>query len=427
MRINTLQDGLYQSRFRDERGWYSYLAFLIWPFLSIILAFKNWDKPWAKNVFWLFCVFFGLTFVIADIGGADSDRYARLFIELAHSNSGLKDLISTFYAAGSDYADIVLPLIMFILSRVTDNPGILFVVFGLISGYFYSRNIWYVFERVNDRFSELLILFMFTFIILNPIWNINAFRFHIAAQIFLFGTLPYLLEGKKKGLIWSALSVLAHFSFVFPVAILGLYIVFRNRINLYLIFFIITAFISEINLEWVQSSLSFLPDFLFMEVMRYTNAEYAEYIGLASQELPWFITYSSLGVKLVVYTLVALTFLSARALLEERADLKNLLSFALLFYAFANILSIIPSGGRFIVVANTFMFPFFIISLSTFPRLGESLIIKAVSYPFLLLFCTVSIRMGMDHFSIMTIIGNPITAAFYSDPLTLMAEIERLF
>lgn len=427
MENNSLQNGFYLSRLREDKGWYSYLAFFIWPFSAIIMAFKNWDKPWAKNVFWLFCVFFGFTFVIADMGGADSDRYARQFIQFAHSDSGLIDLISTFYATGSDYIDIVMPLLMFFLSRLTDNPAILFVIFGLFSGYFYSRNIWYVFERVNVRFSELLILFMFAFIMLNPIWNINAFRFHLAAQVFLFGTLPYLLEGKKKGLIWSALSVLAHFTFVFPVAVLGLYILFRNRTKLYLIFFIITAFISEINLEWVQSSFSFLPDFLFVEVMRYTNAEYVEYIGIASGELPWFITYSSLGIKLVVYTLVAFTFLYARDLLEERADLKNLLSFALLLYAFANLFSMIPSGGRFIVVANTFMFPFFIISLSTFPRLSESLIIKAVSFPFLLLFCTVSIRMGLDHFSIMAIIGNPITAVLYSDPLSLLAEIERLF
>lgn len=422
-----LQDGGYLSRSREERGWYAYLAFFIWPFPAALIAFSNWDKTWAKNVFWLFCIFFGLTFVIAEYGGADSDRYARQFIQLAQSNAGLKALISTFYAPGSEYADIVLPLIMFFLSRFTDNPAILFIIFGFISGYFYSRNIWYVLQKVNSRYSALLVLFAFTFIILNPIWNINAFRFHIAAQIFLFGTLPYLLDGKVKGLIWSALSILAHFTFIFPVVILGVYLLLKNRVNLYLVFFIITAFISEINLEWVQSSLTFLPDILFTEVMRYTDAGYVEYTGMAAEDQSWFMGFSSLGIKLVVYTMVAFTLITSRQLLEERKDLKNLLSFALLLFGFANLFSLIPAGGRFLVVANTFMFPFFLITLVQFPKLAESLLIRVVSFPLLLLFCTVSLRMGIAHFSIMTLIGNPVTALIYTDPVSVLNDIERLF
>jgi len=418
----------YLAKFSQNERLYYFIGYLIWPFGITLEAFRQWDKPWSKNAFWLFCIFFGFTFVIAEEGGADSDRYAREFIALAHSRTGLRDLWSLFYVVGSDYTDIVSPLVMFLLSRITDNPTLLFGIFGLISGYFYSRNIWYVLERMNGKFSGIALLFFITFIFINPIWNINGFRFSLAAQIFLFGTLPYLLEGKKKSLIWSGLSVLAHFTFIFPVVVLGLYYLVRNRTTIFLIFFVVTSFIREIDLEWFQSVLSsVLPNFIFAEISNYMNEGYAEYRRTSDQELPWFITYASIGIRWVVYMIVFTTMYFGRDTLRERSDLKSLLSFSLLFYGFANILSLIPSGDRFFIVANQFMIPYFLIFFVAFPRVGENIIIKIFSIPFLLLFCAVNLRIGMSFFSVMTLIGNPFTAAFYSDPVPFITDLKNLF
>ena len=68
------------------------ILFLIWPFAALIVAFKNHKQAWSKNLFWLFCIFFGYTFVIAQSGGADSDRYAQKFLEFAHNDIKLHDL-----------------------------------------------------------------------------------------------------------------------------------------------------------------------------------------------------------------------------------------------------------------------------------------------------------------------------------------------
>lgn len=417
----------YLAKFNQNERLYFIIGYLIWPFGLSIEAIRQWESPWSKNAFWLFCVFFGFTFVIAKEGGADSDRYAREFIDFAHSGIRFKDLWGLFYVVGSDYTDLVAPLIMFFLSRITDNPTILFLVFGLVSGFFYSRNIWYVLERVNGKLSGIVLLFFITFLLINPIWNINGFRFSLAAQIFLYGTLPYLLEGKKKNLIWSGVSILAHFTFVFPVAILGMYFVLRNRTSIYLIFFIVTAFIREIDLEWLQSVLSFLPEVIFAEISNYMNEGYAEYRRETDEEFPWFITFAGIGMRWVIYLIVFSTLLFGRETLKERSDLKSLLSFTLLFYGFVNILSLVPSGDRFAIVANTFMVPYFLLFLMAVPRLGESVLIRIVSFPLLLLFCVVQIRIGMDFFCLMTIIGNPVSAAFYTDPLSLITELKNLF
>ena len=417
----------YLAKFSQNERLYYLIGYLIWPFGLTLEAFRQWEKPWSKNAFWLFCIFFGFTFVIAEEGGADSDRYARDFIDYAHSGMKLKDLWGLFYVVGSDQTDIVVPLVMFFLSRITDNPAALFVIFALISGYFYSRNTWYVLERVNGKLRGFILLLFITFLLINPIWNINGFRFHLASQIFLFGTLPYLLEGKKKYLIWSGVSVLAHFTFLLPVAILGMFVLLKNRTSIYLIFFIVTAFFREIEMEWFQSNLAFLPKVIFAEISNYMSEGYAEFRADIDEELPWFITYSAMGMRWTIYLIIFSTMYFGRDLLKERSELKTLLSFSLLFYGFVNIASLIPSGDRFATVANTFVIPYFMIFLVTLPRIGESLLIRIISFPLLMLFCAVQLRIGMVFFGIMTLIGNPFTAAFYSDPVPLITQLKNLF
>jgi len=403
-----------------------YLGFLLWPFGITLAALRFWDRPWSKNVFWMFCIFFGFAFIIAEEGGADSDRYARLFIYYAHSKLSLEQLWSSFYSDSSGYIDIASPLIIYLVSRVTANPSVLFAVFGLIFGYFYSRNIWYVLNKTDGRITAIVLVYILSFALINPIWNINGFRMWVAAQIFLFGTLPYLLDGNVKSLTWSGISVLFHFSFLFPFAILMMFFFLKNRLNIYLVFFIISAFIKEIDLLYVRSILLYLPDIFHTKIINYTNPAYAETVSLANQSLNWYIPFSQNAVKWVIYAFVLYAYFFARDILEDRKELKTLLCYSILLYGFANIFSLVPSGGRFIIVANTFMLAFIIIMVSNFPNTRGMFLIKAFSIPLLLLFCTVMIRVGMDFFGIMVIFGNPFFAALHTDRKQFISVLKSL-
>jgi len=225
----------------------------------------------------------------------------------------------------------------------------------------------------------------------------------------------------------SGVSILAHFTFILPVAILGMFVLFKNRTNIYLIFFIVTAFFREIDLAWVESTLSFLPQVIFTEIANYMNEGYAEYRMETEEALPWFLTYSAIGMRWAIYLIIFSTLYFGKDVLKERSDLRTLLSFSLLFYGFVNIVSLIPSGDRFAIVANTFLIPYFMIFLVALPRIGESVLIRVFSVPLLTLFCVVQLRIGMVFFSIMTVIGNPVTAAFYSDPVPLITQLKDLF
>lgn len=405
----------------------SLLLFFIWPVASLFIAFRNYKEIWAKNILWLFCIFFGYTFIISDVGGADSDRYARTFLQFAHSDLTLSELWSSFYSESSNYVDIASPLITYLVSRFTDSPNILFAVFGLVFGYFYSRNIWLVLDHVKGNMSIVVILFILTFSLCNSIWNINGFRMNAAAQIFLYGGLRYLLEDNFKGLLWAGVSVLFHFSFLFPLVSLFVFILLKNKLNIYLIFFLLTSLIKEVNIQSVQSFLSFLPDIFQSRVSGYTNIEYAEAVRLERQSVNWYVPFSYESIQWVVYIITMFIYFTCRQYLKTKKKLMTLFCYSLLLYGFANIASQVPTGTRFIILANTFMLAIFIIFISTFPKIKGLIVIKLLSIPLLLFFCIVTIRMGMDFYSIMTFIGNPISVALYKDTVPFINGIKSLF
>ncbi|MBN2275452.1 MAG: EpsG family protein [Bacteroidales bacterium] len=404
-----------------------YLAMLVWPFGIMIDAFRHWEKPWSKNVFWLFCIFFGYTFIIAKSSSSlDSAAVARQFVNYTHANMSLGELWRTFYSESSNIVDIVQPLLFLLVSSVTDNPTILFTVFAVIFGYFYSRNLWLVLGYIKGNFNIVLFVFFLTFALTNPIWNINGFRMYAAAQIFLYGTLSYLLEGKSKKIIWSAVSVLFHYSFLLPVVILFLFTIIKNRINIYLGFFVLTAFIKELDLQMVRSFLSFLPPVFQLRVEGYTSTEYAAAISSIKQSASWFLPLSSKCIAWVTYGMSLFIYFFYRETLKERKDLITLFCFSLLLCGFANIMSLIPSGHRFLSISHSFIFPLFIIFISNTPVTRGLSIIKGISMPLLIFYCLITIRLGMEHYGLMTLFGNPIYATF-SDSVPLIEGIKGLF
>jgi len=413
---------------RSDAGFYYYLGFFLWPFGTMFASLRNYDKSWSKNIVWSFCIFFGFTFIIGeDVGdSADSTRHAQLLVEYAQTKMNFHELVRSFYNESAGFTDIAQPLITYIVSRVTRDSSVLFAVFGLIFGYFYSRNIFYIMNQIKGRIAFVTTIYILTFALINPVWNINGFRMWTAGQIFLFGTLPYLLEGNKKRLAWSAVSVFFHFSFFFAVAILGLYLLIRNRHSIYFILFILTSFIKELDLSRLQSVLSFLPGVFQEKVNSYTNQDYAELVNTTSQAFNWYIPYSSRGLSWASYAIIIVFYILSRKYYSQNKGLMSLFGFSVLFYSASNLFSLVPSGDRFLVIANTFMFSFFIFVVSIQKTRILSFIMSLV-LPLLLLFCIVSLRIGMDYFGLVTILGNPIFALLNTGTDPLITGIKNLF
>lgn len=401
-----------------------YLGGLIWPFGVMLAAFSHRDRKWSMNLLWLFCLFLGLTFVIAE-KGPDSSRYAEILRDFHSGDLAWTDLVNSFYDPAGNYVDVVQPIVTWCVSLITDDASFLFATFGLIFGYFYSRNIWFLLEKIEKRISPFKLIFILSLILINPIWNINGFRMNCAFQVFIYGLLPFLTEGDRKKIWWSVFSVLFHFSFILPVLLIGLYLIFKNRLNIFFILFIITSFIRTINLDSVKGFLSFLPDFLIPRIDSYLDPYYVEQSAKATEALNWFVPLAGEVLTYIVYAFAILIFIKERNNLA--GPFLNLFCFGTWFYSWANIASLLPSGGRFLALANYIMIFFIIVYLEEHSHKRLFRVLKISAIPGLLLFMIVQIRIGLQYMSLSTLLGNPILSLFINDQTPLVAYIKDLF
>jgi hypothetical protein len=348
-----------------------------------------------------FVAFFGLSMVKSDT--VDSTRYVQNLEVMYNSNKDFDTIQNGFYSGEGGQADVYVTLITFIFSLFTDNGNILFMFFGLVFGYFYANNIWLVLTQSKGKlhWEQHLLLAAFSMII--GFWTINGVRMWTAAHVFFFGGFLYLFQDRKKGLLIAASSILIHFSFVLPVFFLLAYSLVRLNFRFLYIFYIASFFIAELNVDFIRTTLeSNLPDFMLPKVKTYLNEDYLEGYEEVSGAVNWYVLYYK---KILTYfTVIFISIIFFKANIS--AQTRKLLGFSLLFLSVANILSLLPSGARFLNVAFLFSLAtsFIIVSNSK-----EIIIAKSVKFlsPLLILFCIISIRLSLDYFNVTTL-TNPI-------------------
>lgn len=407
-----------------------WIFFIFSPFLTVIYSLKNYRHTFAKNVIWAFTVFYGYTFIIFN-EEMDSHRYREWFVKNASADLTFSQFLGTLYNVDNFSSginiDIVEPILSYFVSLFTSDYRFLFAVYGLIVGYFYSRNLWYILDRVDFKAKPLLVPLVFAFALIAPIWDLNGFRFCAATHIFLMGTLPYLFEGKKKGLILSVLSITVHFSFVLPVVILLAYLLVGNRFFIFYIFFISSMFVREINVDKLNELISSnLPEVFQLRTSGYTSLDRAQELkeDSAKSNLNWYVKGHENVLKWLIIIFMSVIFFRGKDYVQNHKSLLRLMCFTLLLYGCANVAALVPSGGRFLSLSNLFALAFIILYVQNGPK--ETIITKLIplAVPLLWLFIIVRFRMSLDTFGVSTILGNPIVIMFFRGDTALINLIK---
>ena len=410
---------------------YSLILFLIWPFFSIIYAIRNYRAIWAKDLVWFFVIFFGftLTIILADTEGqADSTRYRDKFVAMAGQQVSFENLSILFYDVDSQVLDVLETIIIFIVSRFTDNYHVLFAVFGLIFGYFYSRNIWYLIDKGGEKIATSNIPIIFTFAFVVGFWEINGFRFWTATHIFLFGALPYLFEGKKNYIGFAVLAVFMHFSFILPLLLLGFYIITGKRTSIYFVLFILTFFVKELNLTQLGEFLTAnLPEIFLPKVKGYVNEGYASEMSEIYANANWYVVYYQLALKWSITALMSGIFFYGKTFLKANKNFDRLFSFTLLLYSVANIFSLVPSGGRFLSLANLFAIALIFFYLQYAPKIKSIRKLMYFVVPALSLYTIVALRIGIQAMGILCVVGNPLLRIFINADVTVLEVLKGAF
>jgi hypothetical protein len=403
--------------------------FLLWPFGSLLSSLKNFRRPSSKTLFWLFCSFFGMMFIYADpfaAGGADSARYAAKLISINANPFSWGSLLSSFYSVQTGVVDIYEPLVTWIVAQFTGNPRVLFFVFAIVFGYFYTQNLWMIFDRITKKVNLLLLLFMLSFALINPIWQINGVRMNTAAQVFFYGNLLYLLRQQKKGLFWSAAAVFFHFSFFLPVLVLLSWHFFPKKITLFFMFYITTSFLIELDLQIIRNLLNQLPDVFRFRTLGYVSEAYIEGKAYATTQYASHVIFAGKAFRWVTNLWVVIFFLKYKHWHLKFPKIESIFSFALLLGGFANLASQIASGGRFLALSNSLFYAFFVFMLGQNGFEIGFKFLKLLSIPFILFYIVFRIRVGFDYIGFFTIMGNPIIALFVDDQTPLIVFVKNL-
>ncbi|HYW35271.1 MAG TPA: EpsG family protein [Balneolaceae bacterium] len=412
----------------SKTGFYAVILFVVWPLLAVASAFKNYKHPWAKNILWAFIAFYGFSFAVSTgNSGADIVRYVQNYQNLHEKKMTLASSVK--YFEKSNEVDVASTIIAIVLSRFSDSQAVLTMIYGLIFGFFFSRNMWFVLERFKGPMKPITILLFICFFLVIPIWNLNGFRFWTAAHVFIYGALPYLFDGKRKGIIIAASSILVHFAFIVPVLVLIGYMLLGNRLIIYFIFFLMTLFISQINLRvFNQVVENYAPKIIQKRTAGYRGKGYVKKYRERTPEKKknWYVVWYNIALDWSVMGFLIILFLKGRSFFSGNQKWLSLFSFTLLYYGVANLLASLPSGGRYISIAQ--MLALALIMLYVQKREQERVMERFVwvATPALMLFIVVAIRTGLYSMSATSVLGNPIVALFLTGDYVSLNDFVKM-
>ena len=176
------------------------ILFLLSPFFSFLYALRRMNTKSSYIVFFLFAVFFGMSFTVSNVRGIDGTTdgisYRNAFesyknVSTSQYYDGLKRFF-TFDEGNKDYDTVA-----FYVSRITDNYHVMFMFFAAIFAFFQLKT--FRFLTTEDNFNNslvcVLLAFLFTY---NQIFNINGMRFWTAAWIGVYSIFQIFLNDNKK-------------------------------------------------------------------------------------------------------------------------------------------------------------------------------------------------------------------------------------
>jgi len=401
--------------------------FIISPFAALCYAIKNYRTSWSKNVIWFYTVFFGYTFTIFS-AEVDATRYKDTLIIMSNPAFTIKTIFSNYWSDDSGMLDIAQRLITFLVAQFTQDYRVLFAVFGLFLGYFLSRIMWFLIEKSLGKLNLVSSLLLVSYSLVVGIWDIGGIRWNIAALIFFYGVLLYIIDGNYKGILLIISTIFVHWSFPAAITVFIIYKYLKNQTLFYFILFIFSFILVELDLDYIRNIFEmYAPKAIQNSRENYLNENYILSVADSRVGLAWYIKYHVLLIRWLILGLVSfIYFKDSKSMKENQPELFRLFNFGLLFYGVFNILSSLPSVGRFINIANLTMLFIIFVYLQfygkSFPEIFKNIVI-----PILILFIFVRLRIGFDYLGVWSIFGSPLFVYFVENNMPLINLVKAIF
>ncbi len=412
------------SAIRDQ--YFPFILFLISPILSLFIALKENKASWAKNVVWLFVVFFAMSLAVIDEAW-DISRYIQQFKDYNSTNASFGVFWEDITTNSPDFLQ---PLINFLVSKLTGSTMVILAIYGAIYGYFYSRNLFFAIEFIGDNLGRItgLILFAVAFII--SIIEFNGFRYWTASHMFIYGLINYYLKDKKGyGIFWIVLTFTLHFSFSLNVFVFVLHeLVFKKRVLITLFLYLITLNLGKIGIDKYMPK-EMMPKTYQTKAKDYTSEDNIQQVSEleAGQQINGYVSWPSTALKyLASFTMFVLFWeLWFREKIFPKAEM---LSMIFLFGSIANLASTNSiSGARFVSI---FSLMFFIYFFYIYKELIQNYYFKIFTEYYSWVFVVigiVNIRRLFDVLGFSALLGGPIIRAWMPEDIPIIDGFKAFF
>lgn len=421
-------------------SFYIFIVTLLFPFVGLILSLVQWKKSWAMNIFWLACIYMGGILIYMPEGstlgdGMDSGRYVLYLIDMYNNPHINISSILSLYQIDINHMDLYQQTMTFLVSRFTDNGHVLFAVFAFVFGFFYSRNIWYILDKLPSKKLGIFYVLFGLFFLICPITQINGVRMWTALHVFVYAMLPYLIENKKSKLWLLFVTPLIHFSYLYIVIFSIIYVLIPFRLktnNILFIYFaiityIVTLFINSLSLDSVSSMMAeYSPESYEDRIDMYVNQDVLDRRNESAATNNWYLAVGKNISNWSYSIILVLLFPVIRKSFKDNKTITNLYVFTMLIGTFANITALIPSGGRFQILATMFKLSTILLIILNIPKNNTVYKISQIFSIILILPLVVEFRKLFDFFGINLIFGNFITLFFIESNVPLITFIKRL-
>ncbi len=386
----------------------NYILFWASPILAMVSSLAHWRSGSCRNIVWLFAGYYGIAFYIHPDSNADCVRYRDSLIEMHQNDLTFETLSGSFYQQGERYYDLYQPLLTFFLSRFTDDFRVLFGTVGFVFGFFYSRVIFFFVNQLKPSAGvlEFFLVLCLAFVI-DIGAAINGMRMYTALFVFLLGALYYWDTQKPIFLILSGASVLFHFSYVIPVAILLTTTMLRPLLSAIYCFFLASFIMTTIDVGFIREFVASLPLGLETRV-----GGYLQEFDASLTETPRILIIN----KWLVHSFAILA-MTAAYLITYKVSVNRLMiqamTFSMLLYGLVNILSEVGSIGRFYSICRILIIAQLLLLITNYDRYLNIRTTVAVIASLLTLNTAIGVRFTLGFASLNLLLGNPLTVWFF--------------
>ena len=376
-------------------------------------------QRYTENIIWFFCAFFGSTFTISN-EGMDANRYRDFLKSIYENPVSWSDFTNGLFNGTYGRGDYIEPLLRYITAQFTSDYRVLFFLFGLIFGFFFSRNIYFFFKHASLKNKPLTLTLCLYLVLIVPFWNINGFRFYTAFHIFIYALIHWIHYNKKTyASLFLILAIFTHVSYIIGVILFLLFLLIRKKILLITFFFLSTFLFVQLDLETI---ISYLPTqelgSLDIYIKGYIKSDKYKLREAFVQNRAWFLTLNEYLMKFLMVVWAMYLLLLKRDFLKN-TTIGQMAVFAILNYSFITVIIDIPSMARFYFISYMILGGIMILLLNHVRWNFFDRATYLISMPSIILFIFIQLRIGLDYIGFSTLLYNPLIVWFFENKIAL--------